>query len=74
MKVVEEIELPLGGMTCAACARTIERQLGSTEGVEQASVNFATRTASVRFDTARTGVEGLVAAIEDVGFEVPRES
>jgi Cu+-exporting ATPase len=74
MKVVEEIELPLAGMTCAACARTIERQLGSAEGVEQASVNFATRTASVRFDTTRTGVEGLIAAIEDVGFEVPRES
>jgi P-type Cu+ transporter len=74
MKVVEEIELPISGMTCAACARTIERQLGSTEGVEKASVNFATRTASVLFDASRTGLEGLVSAIEDVGYEVPLES
>ena len=29
-------------MTCAACARTIERKLGKTAGVDRASVNFAT--------------------------------
>ena len=70
---VEEVELPIGGMTCAACARTVERQLGSTVGVEKASVNFATHIASVRFDAGRTGVEKLVAAVEDVGYEVPVE-
>ncbi len=70
---VEHIELPIGGMTCAACARTVERQLGSTEGVRQANVNFATRTASVLYDPAQTRVEGLIAAVEDVGFEVPTE-
>jgi len=69
----EEIELPIGGMTCAACARTVEKQLGSTEGVEKASVNFATHTASVRFDGAKTKVEKLIAAVEDVGYEVPVE-
>jgi Cu+-exporting ATPase len=67
----QEVELPIGGMTCAACARTVEKQLGSRTGVETASVNFATRTASVRFDAAKTRVENLIAAVEDVGFEVP---
>ena len=70
---VEEVELPIGGMTCAACARTVERQLGHAEGVERASVNFATRTASVRFDPARTHVEQLITAVEDVGYEVPQQ-
>ncbi len=74
MKTVEEVELPIGGMTCAACVRTVERQLAGTEGVESASVNFATHTASVRFDSGRTRVESLIAAVEDVGYEVPRES
>jgi P-type Cu+ transporter len=74
MKVLEELELPVAGMTCAACARTIEHQLGSTAGVEKAAVNFATRTVSVRFDASKTGREGLVSAIEEVGFEVPSES
>jgi len=73
MKTTEEVELPIAGMTCAACARTVERQLSTTEGVETASVNFATHTASVRFDTARTDVDTLVAAVEDVGYEVPQQ-
>jgi Cu+-exporting ATPase len=68
---LQEIELPIGGMTCAACARTVEKQLGGTEGVEQASVNFATHIASVRFDGSKTGPEKLIAAVEDVGYEVP---
>ena len=71
MKKIEEVELPIGGMTCAACARTVERQLGGTAGVTQASVNFATRVASVRYDAGLVGVEKLVAAVEDVGYEVP---
>ena len=68
---IEEIELPIGGMTCAACARTVEKQLGSTRGVTRANVNFATRTASVRYDARQIAVENLVAAVEDVGYEVP---
>jgi Cu+-exporting ATPase len=58
-------------MTCAACARTVEKQLGSTPGVTRASVNFATRTASVSYDARRVAVENLVTAVEDVGYEVP---
>ena len=68
------VELPIGGMTCAACARTIERQLSSTEGVEKASVNFATRVASVRYNDAVTSVPDLVAAVQDIGYEVPEEA
>jgi Cu+-exporting ATPase len=71
MKQIDEVELPIGGMTCGACARTIEKQLGATAGVEQASVNFATHIASVRYDTGRVTVAALIAAVEDVGYEVP---
>ena len=56
MKAAEEVELPIGGMTCAACARTVEAQLAHSPGVEKASVNFATRTASVSFNPAQTRV------------------
>jgi len=69
----EEVELPIGGMTCAACARTVELQLAHSPGVEKASVNFATGIASVAYNPAETGVEKLVAAVEDVGYEVPTE-
>jgi Cu+-exporting ATPase len=73
MKTLEDVELPIGGMTCAACARTIERQLSGTEGVEKASVNIATNTATVRFDSAHTSIEKLIASVEDVGYEVPTQ-
>jgi Cu+-exporting ATPase len=58
-------------MTCAACARAIERTLSATAGVERASVNLATNTATVEFDAARTGVSDFVGAIEDLGYGVP---
>jgi Cu+-exporting ATPase len=73
MKSAEEVELPIGGMTCAACARTVERQLASSPGVEKASVNFATKIASVSYNPSETRIEDLVAAVEDVGYEVPQE-
>jgi len=71
MKSAEEVELPIGGMTCAACARTVERQLASSPGVEKASVNFATKVASVSYNPSQTRVEDLVAAVEEVGYDVP---
>jgi P-type Cu+ transporter len=73
MKSSAEVELPIGGMTCAACARTVERQLATSPGVEKASVNFATKIASVSYNPDETKVEDLVAAVEDVGYEVPTE-
>jgi Cu+-exporting ATPase len=68
---IEEIELPISGMTCASCARIVEGQLASTPGVAKASVNIATRVASVRYDADRLGVDKLVTAVEDVGYGVP---
>jgi Cu+-exporting ATPase len=67
----ERVDLPVSGMTCAACARAIERALSSTEGVSRASVNLATNTATVEFDAARTGVSDFIGAIEDLGYGVP---
>jgi Cu+-exporting ATPase len=64
------VSLPLTGMTCAACARTIERTLQKVDGVAQASVNFATSRAEVRFDPAATDVPHLVEAVRDVGYDV----
>lgn len=71
MKSAVEVDLPIGGMTCAACARTVEHQLAGSPGVEKASVNFATKIASVSFDPSQTRVENLIAAVEEVGYQVP---
>ena len=52
----ERVDLPVSGMTCAACARTIERTLSHTAGVTRAQVNLATNTATVEFDPASVPV------------------
>jgi P-type Cu+ transporter len=67
----ERVDLPVSGMTCAACARAVERALCATEGVDRACVNFATHTATVEFDPNRTGVTDFIGAIEDLGYGVP---
>ena len=69
---VTEIELAIGGMTCASCANRIERKLNKLDGVS-ATVNYATEKASVR---APDGVDpaALVAQVEAAGYtaELPR--
>ncbi len=61
------VELALEGMTCAACATRIERKLNKLEGVE-ASVNYATEQAAVRYDAGRVAVADLVQAVEAAGY------
>jgi Cu+-exporting ATPase len=63
----ERIQLEIEGMTCASCAARIEKKLNKLEGVE-ASVNYATEEAAVRFDPARVQLEQLISAVETIGY------
>jgi Cu+-exporting ATPase len=57
-------------MSCAACARTVENTLKATAGVASAHVNFATGRATVVFDPAAVGLDDLVRAVRDVGYDL----
>jgi P-type Cu+ transporter len=70
----ERIDLPVSGMTCAACARSIERTLAGTPGVDRARVNLATNTATVEYDPSQAKPFDFVTAIEDLGFGVPQNA
>ncbi|MFE7467312.1 heavy metal translocating P-type ATPase [Streptomyces sp. NPDC057499] len=59
-------DLVVGGMTCAACVRRVEKKLGALEGVS-ATVNLATGTARVEHP-AGLGTDVLVAAVERGGY------
>ncbi|MFB7209480.1 heavy metal translocating P-type ATPase [Streptomyces sp. NPDC056255] len=59
-------DLIVGGMTCAACVRRVEKKLSALEGV-RATVNLATGTARVEHP-ADLGTDALVAAIEKGGY------
>ena len=65
-----ELTLPIEGMTCASCVNRIERFLVKTPGVETASVNLATETATIRYLPALADRDRLVGAIESAGYDV----
>ncbi|MBY8871711.1 heavy metal translocating P-type ATPase [Micromonospora sp. PLK6-60] len=60
------IELAIGGMTCASCAARIEKKLNRMDGV-QASVNYATEKATVRYSDEVTP-DALIATVEQTGY------
>ena len=64
------VSIPVTGMTCAACAATIERALKKLPGVGAAGVNYATNRATVTFDPDVLAVPAIVEAIRDVGYDV----
>ncbi len=70
----ERVDLPITGMSCAACARTIEKTLSKAPGVRSANVNFATSRATVEYDPAATKVGDLVAQVRDVGYGTSRSA
>lgn len=76
MLSTSEIDLPITGMTCAACVRTVERALNKVPGVVSANVNLATEHAHVSFVAGTARRADLVSAVERVGYGVltPEES
>ena len=56
------VRFPVDGMTCASCVNRIERYLRKVDGVDEATVNLATETATVRFDPARVDLGVLRSA------------
>ncbi|MFF2806282.1 heavy metal translocating P-type ATPase [Streptomyces sp. NPDC058000] len=61
-----EVELAIGGMTCASCAARIEKKLNRMDGVE-ATVNYATEKAKVTFQDV-VSVQDLIATVEATGY------
>jgi Cu+-exporting ATPase len=66
---VEEAIIPIRGMSCASCVDKIETQLRGLPGVIEASVNFGTEKASVRFLPSVHSVSDLRKAIREIGYE-----
>ena len=67
---IQRVMLPIGGMTCAACVRHVERALNKVEGVTMANVNLATERAHVEYLPGLVSLEQLKQAVADAGYEV----
>ncbi|MGE5090986.1 MAG: heavy metal translocating P-type ATPase [Bacillota bacterium] len=70
----ESCDIPVSGMTCAACSARVQRALEKAPGVKSANVNLMTATATVTYDAAATSPDRLVSTIRDTGYgaEPPR--
>jgi len=66
MKVVQ---IPVEGMSCAACAARVKKTLTSIGGVADVEVSLVERSARVRFDPSRLSPDQLVAAIKGLGYQ-----
>ncbi|MEE1765964.1 heavy metal translocating P-type ATPase [Streptomyces sp. SP18BB07] len=63
---VHEVELTIGGMTCASCAARVEKKLNRLDGVT-ASVNYATEKAKVTYPPGLE-VADLIATVVKTGY------
>lgn len=61
---------PILEMTCAACAVSVESMLKATEGVNDASVNFANQTALVEYDPSIAKTSDLQNAVRAIGYDL----
>ncbi|MCW2702172.1 MAG: actP [Blastococcus sp.] len=62
----QDVELLIGGMTCASCANRVEKKLNKLDGVT-ATVNYATEKAKVSFGDGVT-TDDLIATVEKTGY------
>ena len=67
----ESLNIPVHGMTCGNCARSVERKLASTPGVTKAVVELQSERARVEYDTDLVKPDVLKNAVRGLGFEVP---
>ncbi|SMC25795.1 Cu+-exporting ATPase [Clostridium acidisoli DSM 12555] len=61
--------LKIEGMTCAACAKAVERASKKLDGVDEANVNFATEKLSISFEQSKVKVSDIKRAIEKAGYK-----
>jgi Cu+-exporting ATPase len=69
-----EKSLKIEGMTCAACAKAVERASKKLKGVTEANVNFATEKLNISFDETVVSIPEIQAAIEKAGYKALTES
>jgi len=68
---LETVRLPVKGMTCGGCVRSVERKLSATPGVSKVKVDLDAATATVEYDPGKVKLSDLAGAVEQLGFEVP---
>ncbi|SNX54807.1 copper ion binding protein [Thermoanaerobacterium sp. RBIITD] len=72
--IKEKVELILIGMSCASCAAKIEKALNNLPGINRATVNFATETATVEYDSSKVDAATMIKAIRNIGYNAKEKT
>jgi heavy metal translocating P-type ATPase len=65
---MKTVKLQVDGMSCASCARAVEKSLCVVPGVERASVNFVSKTAIIDLPDAAASEQSLIDAVKRAGY------
>ncbi|MEA5138597.1 heavy metal translocating P-type ATPase [Arcicella rigui] len=65
---IKTLIVPVTGMTCAACASSVQTILDKQNGVLECAVNFANESAKIQFDTSLTSPEFLQEKLQQIGY------
>lgn len=71
---VEQVVLPVEGMTCASCAVSVKMVLKDLEGVKETKVDVAKGETTVTFTKGKVTTEQLIKAINSTGFTARKPS
>lgn len=74
MKDIETKVLPVLEMSCAVCANNVESTVKSLPGVEEASVNFASNTLSVKYHPSVISLQTMQEAVQNAGYDLVIET
>lgn len=62
------IHLRIGGMSCEHCVQRVQKALRGVDGVVDANVDLAAKSATVTADADMVTVDALIRAVEGVGY------
>ena len=68
---MEKIVIPVEGMTCGGCVKSVERALGNQSGVMGSKASLESKNVTVDFDAAAISRDQIEQAIRKAGFTVP---
>lgn len=66
--VTQVVTLDIQNMTCPLCRFTLKKALQNVKGVQSVTIDYASKTAEVGFDSRQTGLQALIKATTDAGY------
>jgi len=65
---LQTVTLAIKNMTCSMCPFTVRKALSAVPGVEEVTTDFKQKTATVRFEPAKTNIKELIDSTTTAGY------